>query len=133
MGAAYSTVDEYRTDTGDEASSDARVGAMLAQQSAYLRALVGITEGATLSDDAQALARALVNDSVRKALAPKMVEGFGDTAGATSASWGANGFSASATFANPSGSAYFDRTMLAAFKRAAKVASVRMVYPYRQV
>lgn len=119
MSETYATVDEYRTDSGDTASPDGRVDAMLLQQSAKLRALVGITAGRTLTDDQMAMCRMLVTDSVRKALAPQVMAGIGaNISGATQASWSANGFSASTTFANPSGSAYFDRDTLRALRRS---------------
>lgn len=119
MSETYATVDEYRTDSGDTASPDGRVDAMLLQQSAKLRALVGITAGRTLTDDQLAMCRMLVTDSVRKALAPQVMAGIGaNISGATQASWSANGFSASTTFANPSGSAYFDRDTLRALRRS---------------
>lgn len=119
MSETYATVDEYRTDSGDTASPDGRVDAMLLQQSAKLRALVGITAGMTLTDDQLAMCRMLVTDSVRKALAPQVMAGIGtNISGATQASWSANGFSASTTFANPSGSAYFDRDTLRALRRS---------------
>lgn len=119
VGAMYATVDEYRVDSGDQSSSDERVSAMLAQQSAKLRAVCGITSNQTLTDDQYAMCRMLVTDSVRKALAPQVMAGIGaDVSGATQASWSANGFSASTTFANPSGSAYFDRDTLKALKRS---------------
>lgn len=119
MSETYATVDEYRTDSGDTASPDGRVDAMLLQQSAKLRALAGITAGMTLTDDQLAMCRMLVTDSVRKALAPQVMAGIGaNISGATQASWSANGFSASTTFANPSGSAYFDRDTLRALRRS---------------
>ena len=119
MSETYATVDEYRTDSGDTASPDGRVDAMLLQQSAKLRALVGITAGRTLTDDQLAMCRMLVTDSVRKALAPQVMAGIGaNISGATQASWSANGVSASTTFANPSGSAYFDRDTLRALRRS---------------
>ena len=119
MSETYATIDEYRTDSGDTASPDGRVDAMLLQQSAKLRALVGITAGRTLTDDQMAMCRMLVTDSVRKALAPQVMAGIGaNISGATQASWSANGFSASTTFANPSGSAYFDRDTLRALRRS---------------
>lgn len=119
MPAAYATVEEYRTDTGDSASDAARVGSMLAQQSAKLRAACGIAPGRALTEDQLAMCRLLVTDAVRKALAPQVMAGIGaDVSGATQASWSANGFSASTTFANPSGSAYFDRDTLRALRRS---------------
>lgn len=116
-GSAYATVEEYRTDSGDLRTPDDRVEPMLAQQSAKLRALAGIAPGRELTGDQAALARALVTDAARKALVPPIIEGAGEVAGASQASFSANGFQASATFANPSGSAYFDRSTLAALKR----------------
>lgn len=129
MATSYASLDEYRADTGDTASDGARVTNMLGQQSAKLRAELGIADGCALSDDALALARALVVDAVRKALAPSAISGLGEVAdNATQASWTANGFSASATFSNPSGSAYWDRATLGALKRLlGKGQRVRMV------
>ena len=115
---AYATVDEYRVDTGDEATSEDRVSAVLAQQSAKLRAHVGISEGRRLTDDQKQLARMLVTDAAGKALKPASIDGLGEVAGAKQASFSANGFQGSYTFANPSGAAYWDRDALRAFVRS---------------
>jgi hypothetical protein len=115
--AAYATAEEYRADTGDTTSDETRIQNMLEQQSAKLRALVGITSTTMLTDDETSLCRFLVVDAVRKALAPSILAGIGEVGDATQASWSADGFSASATFTNPSGSAYFDRATLKALKR----------------
>ena len=117
MGAAYATVEDYRTDTGDDATPEGRVSSALAQQSAKLRAIAGIAEGRALTGDAAALARLLVTDAARKALVPPLVEGIGEVAGASQASFSANGFQGSVTLSNPSGTAYFDRSTLSALRR----------------
>lgn len=114
---AYATVDEYREDTGDDATPDARVEAVLGQQSAKLRGAAGISASRELDDDQAALARALVTDAARKALVPVTLEGIGDMSGASQGSFSANGFNASIQLANPSGAAYFDRSTLSAFMR----------------
>lgn len=114
----YATCDEYIIATGDDSSPDDRIRMMLESQSAKLRALVGIRSGEGLSEDARTLARDLVIDACRKALVPPTLEGFGsDLAGASTASFSANGFQQSVTLQNPSGSAYFDRSMLSALRR----------------
>ncbi|MGR1083943.1 hypothetical protein ACUYFE_07945 [Olegusella massiliensis] len=114
MPIAYATLEEYRTDTGDSASDDNRVTAMLLQQSAKLRAKVGITETQHLTDDQLLLCRALVTDACRKALVHPMSEVMGDMAGMTQTTFSANGFSGSWQNSNGSGSAYFDKDMLKA-------------------
>ncbi len=118
MVAAYATVDQYRTSTGDASSSDQRVTAALEEQSAKLRALAGIDAARKLTDDQAAIARSLVVDAARKQLVPPSVDGIGDVAGLKQGSFSANGFQGSWTSANPSGSAWFDRSMLKAFKRS---------------
>lgn len=115
---SYATVEEYRTDTGDQSSDTARVQAMLAQQSAKLRAKAGITETARLTDDQLALCRALVTDACRKALVVPTVDAFGDMTGLTQGTFSANGFSGSFQTSNGSGSAYFDRDTLKALLRS---------------
>lgn len=115
---SYATVDEYRTDSGDTESSDARVTAMLAQQSAKLRARAGIAEGRTLTDDQMLMCRALVTDACRKALVKPSVDAFGDLTGLTQGTFSANGFSGSFQNANGSGAAYFDRDTLRALMRS---------------
>ena len=114
---SYATVGEYRTDTGDQSSDEERVRAVLAQQSAKLRATLGIAATRALTGDAATLARLLVTDAARKQLVPPSLEGVGELGGATQASFTANGFQGSYTLSNPSGSAYFDRSNLAALKR----------------
>ena len=115
---SYATVPEYREDTGDESSAEARVSSVLAQQSAKLRAELGSrAAGIDGSDDAKALARLLVTDAARKSLVAPSFEGVGEVAGATQASFTANGFQGSYTLQNPSGTAYFDRSTLKALKR----------------
>ncbi|MBQ9058526.1 MAG: hypothetical protein IJ125_05030 [Atopobiaceae bacterium] len=115
---SYATIQQYRISSGDESSSDERVEAMLESQSAKLRAAVGIGRNYKLNDDQLLLARELVVDSCRKALVPPVIDGLGAVTGATQASFTANGFSGSYSVQNPSGSAYFDRSTLSAFKRS---------------
>ena len=115
--ASYATVEQYRVDTLDESSDEARVMAVLEQQSAKLRATLGIGESRALSGDAATLARLLVTDAARKQLVPPSFEGVGEVAGATQTSFTAKGFQGSYTLANPSGSAYFDRSNLAALRK----------------
>ena len=118
MSVVYATVEEYRTDSGDTESSDARVTAMLAQQSAKLRARVGIAESRALTDDQLLMCRALVTDACRKALVKPSVDAFGDLTGLTQGTFSANGFSGSFQNANGSGAAYFDRDTLRALMRS---------------
>ena len=115
---SYATLDEYRTDSGDTESTDARVTAMLAQQSAKLRARAGIAEGCTLTEDQLLMCRALVTDACRKALVKPSVDAFGDLTGLTQGTFSANGFSGSFQNANGSGAAYFDRDTLRALMRS---------------
>ena len=115
---SYATLDEYRTDSGDTESSDARVTAMLAQQSAKLRARAGITASTALTEDQLLLCRALVTDACRKALVKPSVDAFGDLSGLTQGTFSANGFSGSFQNANGSGAAYFDRDTLRALMRS---------------
>ena len=121
---------EYRTDTGDEATDGARVEAVLMQQSAKLRAQAGIAESRRLTSDQQALCRLLVTDAARKCLVPPTIEGLGEMVGAKQGSFTANGFQGSATFANPSGSAYFDTsTYKALLKSLGKAQRMGYVWP----
>lgn len=116
--AAFADVSQYREDSGDESTSDARVASVLAQQSAKLRAELGGRAARVAGDeDAEALARLLVTDAARKCLVAPSFEGVGEVAGATQASFTANGFQGSYTLQNPSGTAYFDRSTLKALKR----------------
>lgn len=115
---SYATLDEYRTDSGDTESPDARVTAMLAQQSAKLRARAGIAEGRTLTEDQLLMCRALVTDACRKTLVKPSVDAFGDLTGLTQGTFSANGFSGSFQNANGSGAAYFDRDTLRALMRS---------------
>lgn len=116
--APYASVEDYRTDTGDSSTADDRVRATLDQQSAKLRALAGIAPSRSLTDDQALLARSLVTDAARKALVPVTIDGLGDVTGATQGSFSANGFQASVQLSNPSGTAYFDRSTLAALMRS---------------
>lgn len=115
---SYATLDEYRTDSGDTESPDARVTAMLAQQSAKLRARAGISESDALTEDQLLMCRALVTDACRKALVKPSVDAFGDLSGLTQGTFSANGFSGSFQNANGSGAAYFDRDTLRALMRS---------------
>lgn len=115
---SYATLEEYRTDSGDTESSDARVTAMLAQQSAKLRARAGITASMALTEDQLLMCRALVTDACRKALVKPSVDAFGDLSGLTQGTFSANGFSGSFQNANGSGAAYFDRDTLRALMRS---------------
>lgn len=118
MAKGYATVEEYRIDTGDTTSDEARVSSMLAQQSAKLRARAGIAETARLTEDQLMLCRALVTDACRKALVVPTMDAFGDMTGLTQGTFSANGFSGSFQTANGSGSAYFDRDTLRALLRS---------------
>lgn len=114
---SYATVDEYRLDSGDSETSDERVAAVLAQQSAKLRAVAGIKAKTTLNEDALAICRLLVTDAARKALKAPTIDGLGTVEGVTQTSFTANGFQGSYTLQNPSGVAYFDRDTLRALRR----------------
>lgn len=119
MSGSYATSDEYRRLTGDASSDDGRVTAMLEQQSAKLRALCRIGIDDELDDDQETLARSLVVDAVRKALSSSvpswMAQGVD---GVDSASFAANGLQMSVEFANASGSAWFDQSLLKALRRS---------------
>lgn len=116
----YATLEDYQTMTGDVDSPDEKVNMLLGQQSAKLRALCGISPTTLLSDDAKTLACSLVIDATKKALMPPMVDVMGELTGVSQASFSANGFQSSYSVANPSGSAYFDKSTLAAFKKLIK-------------
>ena len=116
--AAFADVSEYREDSGDDSTPESRVASVLAQQSAKLRAELGSRTALIAgNEDAEALARLLVTDAARKCLVAPSFEGVGEVAGATQASFTANGFQGSYTLQNPSGTAYFDRSTLKALKR----------------
>lgn len=126
----YASYQDYVALTGDTESDRARVGLLLEQQSAMLRATAGLSPTASLSDDAALLAKKLVVTSSHRALAPRMLTGLGDMSDVSQASWTADGFSASAQFANPSGDAYFDKQTLRAFLRAVgRAQSIGTVMP----
>ncbi len=137
---SFATVAEYRIDTGDTESSEERIEAMLGQQSAKLYALAGGIDSyeaaskkwsANKKEMVSALARSLVTDSVRKSLVGTTIEGLGDMDGLTQGSFSADGFQASYTMANPSGSAYFDEKTLKAFLKAIKRSqNMGVVMPY---
>lgn len=129
--SAYATVEQYRNDTGDNTTEELRVSATLEQQSAKLRAHLGITSKKKLTDDQQMLARLLVVDAARKTLIPPTLDGFGDVSGAKSASFSANGFQAQVAVTNPSGSAYFDRDTLNTLKKLlGKSQRIGIISPY---
>lgn len=115
---AYATVEEYRLDSGDASTPEDRIGALLAQQSAKLRAKAGITSDRKLTEDQLQLARLLVTDAARKMLVSPSVDGMDDVTGIKQSSFSADGFQASYTFANASGSAYFDSDTFKAFMRS---------------
>lgn len=117
---AYATIADYRTDTGDDKTADDRIQNTLDQQAAKLRLKAGITESTALNADQMTLARMLVIDAARKMLVSPMLDGIDDTAGLKDVSFSANGFQVSHSFANPSGSAYFDRDTFNAFKKSLK-------------
>lgn len=116
--AAYATIEAYRADTGDTTSTDERISSLLEQQSAKLRADCGISSTRILTDDQALLARSLVIGAARKVLIPPSLAGMGDIAGASQASFTADGFQSSVTLASPSGEARFDHSTLKAFKRS---------------
>lgn len=116
MADSYATVSEYRAETGDDDTPDDRIDLVLAQQSAKLRAVLGISTTRPLDPDQMLLAQALVVDAARKQLIPPKLEGLGNVGGFTQGSFSANGFQASVSLQNPSGTAYFDRATLAALK-----------------
>lgn len=118
MATSYATAEEYRVDSGDTTSDEARVSALIAQQSAKLRARAGIAEGRTLTDDQLQMCRFLVTDACRKALVAPEVAAFGPMTGLTQGTFSANGFSGSFQNANGSGTAYFDRDTLRALMRS---------------
>lgn len=113
----YATVEEYRLDSGDKVSDAQRVDTMLKQQSSKLRALCAIAADEKLPEDALTLARLLVTDAVKKALAQTALEGLGQISGVKQAGFSVNGFQSNITLANPSGAAYFDRSTLRALKK----------------
>lgn len=115
---AYATVEEYRLDSGDASTSDDRIEALLIQQSAKLRAKAGITVDHDLTADQLQLARLLVTDAARKMLVTPSIDEMGDVSGVKQSSFSADGFQASYTFANASGSAYFDADTFKAFMRS---------------
>ena len=117
MADIYATVAEYRTYSGDEKSPTARVEQLLGMASARLRSEAGIADGAELTEDQAVLANNLVLDACANRLVPAHLEGLGDLVGATQARFSANGFSASVSAQTPSGSAYFNKTLLAELKR----------------
>lgn len=116
--AAYATVAEYRLDADDSTTAEDRIAATLEQQSAKLRETLRISESRPMTADQRTLARMLVTDAARKSLVKPAIDGLGDVAGVTQASFTANSFQGSYTMSNPSGSAYFDRNNLAALRRS---------------
>lgn len=118
MSDIYATVEEYRIETEDTTTTEGRIKALLMQQSVKLKAVCSLGSQETLTQDQRTLAHALVVDAVRKALTTASADGFmTDLQGATQASMSANGFAASYSLYNPSGSAYFDKSLLNALKR----------------
>lgn len=117
MATSYATVADYRLDADDEATAAERIEAVLAQQSAKLRAECRISEDRFLTDDQATMARMLVTDAARKRLVPPTV-GSMDVSGVTQGSFTANGFQESYTLSNPSATAYFDTKTLNALKKS---------------
>lgn len=129
--AAFATVAEYRIDSGDETTPDARVSAVLEQQSAKLRAKAGIGPDKALTEDQEALCRLLVTDAARKALVRPSIDGLEDASGLKQTSFSADGFQGSYTFENASGSAYFDGDTFKALMRTLKKSQrVGTMMPY---
>ena len=122
MVVAYATVADYRLQTLDTSSSDERVGAFLDRASVELRAECGLDGTETLTSDQSELAKAIVCDAASHALKPPTLGGIGEIAGATQASFSANGFTGNYTLTNASGSAWLDRKMVARLKRLLKKA-----------
>lgn len=118
MATSYATVEQYREETGDDATDAERVETMLSELSAELRLECGIGEGRALTEDQSLVCRRLVIDAARKALVPPSLGGMGEVFGASQASWTANGFSGQYTVANPTGSAWFDRQALTRLRRS---------------
>lgn len=128
---SFATVEEYRLDSGDAKTEDKRIEAVLEQQSAKLRAKVGITAERKLTEDQQAIARLLVTDAARKMLVRPSIDGLDDASGVKQSSFSADGFQGSYTFENASGSAYFDGDTLKAFKRSLrKSQQIGTIMPY---
>lgn len=117
---AYATVEDYRLDSGDASTSDDRIAAVLSQQSSKLRAKAGISADYVLTEDQQELARLLVTDAARKMLVQPSIGGVDDITGIKQSSFSADGFQESYTFANASGSAYFDNDTFKAFMKSLK-------------
>lgn len=116
--AAYATVEEYRSESGDTSSTDERVTSLLDQQSAKLRAKAGITNARKLTEDQRLLARYLVIDATRKALVVPKADGIENALGIKQYSFSANGFQTSSTFSNPSGTPFFDNDTFKAFVKS---------------
>ena len=114
----YATVDEYRLYSGDEKTNSERVAMVLADQSSKLRAKAGIKSITKLTDDQMSLARSLVCDAASKMLVRPVIDGLEDVSGVKQSSFSADGFQGSYTFANPSGTAYFDNDTFKAFMRS---------------
>lgn len=117
MATVYATEPDYRLITLDEKSPSERVGAFLARASAELRAECGLDGTEALTEDQAELAKAIVCDAASHALKPPSLGGMGEVAGATQASFSANGFTGNYTLSNASGSAWLDRKMVARFRR----------------
>ena len=117
MVVVYATVADYRLQTQDEATSNERVQSYLEEMSAELRAECGLDGTEALTEDQALLAKSIVCDAASHALKPPSLDGLGEIAGATQASFSANGFTGSCTLANASGAAWFDKRKVARFKR----------------
>lgn len=128
---AYATVEDYRLDSGDASTPDDRIEAVLIQQSAKLRAKARITADMILTEDQMQLARLLVTDAARKMLVLPSVGEIDDVSGIKQSSFSADGFQASYTFANASGSAYFDSDTFKAFMRSlGRSQTIGVILPY---
>ena len=117
MVLAYATVNDYQLITGDTTSSDPRVEMFLKRASVELRAECGLDGTETLTEDQAELAKDIVCDAASHALKPPKLGGMGEIAGATQASFSANGFTGNYTLSNASGSAWLDKKMVARLKR----------------
>ena len=117
MVVVYATVADYRLQTQDSTSSNDRVSAFLERASIELRAECGLSGTETLTEDQASLAKSIVCDAASHALKPPALGGMGEVAGASQASFSANGFTGSYTLSNASGSAWLDRKMVSRLKR----------------
>lgn len=120
MAESYALISEYRLISGDTASSDDRVEAMLANLSAKLRVMAGISSTRKLTDDQRELCKTLVIDAARNALVTPDIPMFDGASmdGITQATFSANGFSGSWQMASGSGYAYFNSDALRALRKS---------------